>query len=443
MDGVGNWTISLALFSQGTTPINFYATDQNGTSSPRSVSLSIDTVAPGIDTIAVPDCLYSLRASACLLPSVSSTLAWTSSSTDISFFNIFQNNVSIGTTTALSLATTLSAGVNTFFIVTEDVVGNRATSSDYTIEMNSSPIIINEIAWSGTATSSADEWIELYNKTAYTLDLSRVVLRAEDGAPYIFLSGTIAPNGYYLIERTNDNTISDITADLAVPFSGIGNSFGLLNGGEVLYIEHLSSATTTLDMTPALSSCGGSWCAGTDGTRQSMERVNASAPGATTTNWMSNNILVKNGHDFGGLVINGTPKELNSASQLKQIGYYCAPYTSTYIEGGVYTHIGTICHYLSLGVSGLTRYGDIYKGTVGSSTIVTGHQLGNPIDSLQNGDTLSSPQTGERFFVAIFQIRSGPNFEFGQDLNGFRNYFQTGSIPPHPNFGILNFIYGP
>ena len=46
------------------------------------------------------------------------------------------------------------------------------------------------------------------------IDLTGWTINAVDGTPSIALSGTITAGGYYLLERTDDTTISDITADL-------------------------------------------------------------------------------------------------------------------------------------------------------------------------------------------------------------------------------------
>ena len=75
-------------------------------------------------------------------------------------------------------------------------------------------VIISEIAWGGTAASANDEWIELYNTTASPIDLTGWTLNAADGSPSIALSGSIAGMGYFLLERTDDTTVSDIAADL-------------------------------------------------------------------------------------------------------------------------------------------------------------------------------------------------------------------------------------
>ena len=96
----------------------------------------------------------------------------------------------------------------------------------------SANVSINEIAWMGTAVSGTDEWIELVNDSDTSVDLSGWRIEAEDGSPSIGLSGMIAANGYFLIERTDDTTVPDITADLVAPF---GN--GLSNTGETLRLK--------------------------------------------------------------------------------------------------------------------------------------------------------------------------------------------------------------
>ena len=46
----------------------------------------------------------------------------------------------------------------------------------------------------------------------------------EDGGMTITLLGTMGNGGYFLIERTDDTTIPDVSADLITTFgSGLGN----------------------------------------------------------------------------------------------------------------------------------------------------------------------------------------------------------------------------
>lgn len=76
-------------------------------------------------------------------------------------------------------------------------------------------VVINEVAWGGTAASANHEWIELRNNTTATIDLTGWRLYGSGGAtpPDIILSGTIPVSGYFLLERVTDLAVSDIPAD--------------------------------------------------------------------------------------------------------------------------------------------------------------------------------------------------------------------------------------
>jgi len=163
-------------------------------------------------------------------------------------------------------------------------------------------VVINEVAWAGTQCSANDEWIELYNNTSETIDLTGWVLKAVDGSPIITLQGTIPPFGFFLLERSDDNTVADITADQI--FKGY-----LLDSGEIL---ELRDATGTLVDTA--NADGGPWPAGqASPERRSMERINPAGPD-TDDNWGTNNGFIRNGIDCGNNPITGTPKALNSVS---------------------------------------------------------------------------------------------------------------------------------
>ena len=425
------WSLTLSDFSEGTITVSFYSTEDTLTSSAVEYQLTIDTTAPAIPSLTITECSNSLSSSVCLSPSTTANLSFTSTSTDISYYEIVKDSTVVSTTTATTSAQTLSNGTSSIEIVAYDSAGNSSTSTSQSIIVDTRPIVINEIAWSGTASSTADEWIELYNTTSYTIDLSNVTLSATDGVPYLPLSGTIATDSYYLIERTDDTTTS-VTADLTTPFSGIGGGSGLSNTVEVISLIH-NYGSTTIDSTPSVSA----WSAGQETNNISMERINSDNTGTDENNWASNNTYTKNGTDVGGNTINGTPKSRNSVS-LHSIGYYCPDETTSFVSGGYYIPTSGSCVYLSSSISG-NRYGDIYKGTVASSTIINGHSLGSNATSTQNNDNLSNPIQGEDYFVAIY-ARTTINVD---DITNFRNYFKTGAnAPPHLDYGVLEWKYG-
>lgn len=147
---------------------------------------------------------------------------------------------------------------------------------------SNSDIIINEIAWMGTNTSHSDEWVELYNNTNSLIDIDGWTLKAIDGTPEIILSKTIQPNGFYILERTDDTTILNIIADQI--YTGALN-----NKGE--YLQLFDNQNNLIDEI----NCTDGWLAGDNITKQTMERINS-----ISSNWQtSENPL-------------GTPSTINS-----------------------------------------------------------------------------------------------------------------------------------
>lgn len=92
-------------------------------------------------------------------------------------------------------------------------------------------VVINEIAWMGSTGNANAEWIELRNTSASSVSLEGWTLAAEDGSPSITLSGTIGASGFFLLERTSDESVSGVTADLI--YTGV-----LGNAGETLVLKN-------------------------------------------------------------------------------------------------------------------------------------------------------------------------------------------------------------
>jgi uncharacterized repeat protein (TIGR01451 family) len=169
-------------------------------------------------------------------------------------------------------------------------------------------VVINEVAWMGTGAYPSDEWIELYNTRDVTISIDSWQL-VDDDQLNIPLSGELPPQSYYLIERTDDDAVSDIAADWAGSFG----SGGLSNGGEVLTLtDGLGNIVDTAN------AHGGEWPAGaaSDGSPAyaSMERISPAAPDSDD-NWCTNDGITSNGEDANGDPINGTPKDQNSCYQ--------------------------------------------------------------------------------------------------------------------------------
>ena len=144
-------------------------------------------------------------------------------------------------------------------------------------------IVINEIAWMGTENSANDEWIELYSDQQ--VNLTGWILEAADETPFINLEGTISANSYFLLERTDDNSVPNITANQIY----IG---ALENSGE--YLKLRDSSNNIIDEV----NCSDGWMAGNNLTKQTMER--------TASSWQTS------------LNSGGTPKRQNSKGQKPQ-----------------------------------------------------------------------------------------------------------------------------
>jgi hypothetical protein len=455
------WSLPFSDLPEGTTTIKFFAVDQSGAQSgPKEATLNVYTIQPKATGVSIVECSHSLQSppQSCLLPAGSATISWSVNSPNYNYFEIikgtnFTGYSTIATTTETSVTVSTVAGPYDIKVVAVSIFGNRDSStSGNTAYFTASymPVIINEVAWSGTDASSYDEWIELKNRTNMALNLSSFAISAEDGAPDIALSGTIPSQGYFLIARGEaGDTFSDVTVDLAVPFSGIGGGAGLVNGGEVLNLVFGGGAsTTTIDQTPALADCSG-WCGGNSSPDyKTMERKHADTIGSDKNNWGTNDGSYIVGHDNAGNAINGTPKARNSVSMGKA-GFYCDPYTASFIEGEYYipTLSGSAyfnCRFLSYGLNGY-KFANLYRGTVGSSTSIYEQNMSTftEYEKLINVNPANFVQ-GENYFVAIYEspLLSGSLFNTAE-MNQFKDFF-TGraTTSSHERYGVLNWRYG-
>ena len=190
-------------------------------------------------------------------------------------------------------------------------------------------VVINEVAWGGTAASPEDEWIELRNNTDQSIDLTGWSLRWQRRQPAtpeetdwktVELSGTIAPAGYYLLERSDDEAASGITANLiygtTAPYS-----LELSDLGEV--IELVNADGGVVDTANADHPEREGWVAGTgpDGVPPfgTMERIDPLSPD-TDSNWATNRHLIINGLDALNDVLTGTAGMANENTLIRTLG---------------------------------------------------------------------------------------------------------------------------
>ncbi|MBU1015288.1 lamin tail domain-containing protein [Patescibacteria group bacterium] len=188
-----------------------------------------------------------------------------------------------------------------FSLTAKDKAGNSSeTETSIAIELAKS-VVINEVAWMGTAASPNEEWIELFNSREETMSIAGWELRARDGTPSVQLTGSIPSQGYYVLERTDDTPISNQEA--ALTYTG-----ALENTGETL--ELFDAGGVLLDS--ILMEEG--WVKGNNEEKRTMERINPEKSGSDPENWETNILVVRNGEDSQGNPINGTPGKQNSVS---------------------------------------------------------------------------------------------------------------------------------
>ena len=94
------------------------------------------------------------------------------------------------------------------------------------------PVVISEIKWMGSMTSSSDEWIELYNLSPSPIDLDGWVIAkpGSDGEVQEMVrleAGTLAPGEVFLVSNFghgDDRTSLDVAPDLVNSAVSLANS---------------------------------------------------------------------------------------------------------------------------------------------------------------------------------------------------------------------------
>ncbi|MDP3989083.1 MAG: hypothetical protein Q8P93_02520 [bacterium] len=274
-----------------------------------------DTTAPTL-LASIPACSDSFSSSGCVVATSTIILLHSSDADDLAYFEVTIDGVS-ATTTATSTVYSMASESADISVQAFDISSNASTPVAFTVFSSVRPVVISEIAWSGTHSSYNDEWIELYNNTPLPISLDGWYLYSQsDNSPNIALEGEIAGGGYYLIERKigsktdelTESPISGIVADMWVSFG-----LGLKDTGEPLALVY---GSTTIDETPV---CYQKWCFGTANkggiiseSRNSMERLHLNAPGADRNAWETWRNLFTYATSTNGSEIYGTPRRRNS-----------------------------------------------------------------------------------------------------------------------------------
>ncbi len=147
------------------------------------------------------------------------------------------------------------------------------------------PVIISEVAWMGSLTSANDEWIELRNISSSAVDLAGWSMVDKDEDIKVVLSGRLEAGSFYLLERTNDDSVPGEIAD-QIYTGALANQ----NDGLRLFNKQCQLIDEVL--------ASSDWPAGNSQGRRTMER-------GTDLSW----------HTYSGsqsVGLYGTPKKENS-----------------------------------------------------------------------------------------------------------------------------------
>ncbi len=201
----------------------------------------------------------------------------------------------------------LNDNIYSFRVRAQDKDGNQGNWSETTINLTN-PVVINEVAYAGTDASPDDQWIELYNRSNKDIDLTGwKIVSGLNGSDTLNLSlkGTILSKGYFILERNDDNSLSDVLAD-QIFTDPIGKNYFYLRDEKNRYIDEFYMPYNGLDENSFIK----------DGNHYSVERISPYSFGIYDKNWKINNGKILNGKDKNENQIYGTPGQQNSVYQM-------------------------------------------------------------------------------------------------------------------------------
>lgn len=197
-------------------------------------------------------------------------------------------------------------------------------------DTETTPIIINELAWAGSSSSSQDEWIELKNTTDEDIDLTGWQITKDtsgDGSNEVLMleiindidnpqNTIILAEGYFLIaHNAQDHNFGDEEIEklsvLNIEPDYIDNSITLSNSNLSikLYNGLWDNGGELIDT----AGDGNTPLAGDNDTKTSMEKNEIYAPGNLLDSWHDSTEAINLDE---GVIDKATPKSVNSSTQL-------------------------------------------------------------------------------------------------------------------------------
>lgn len=198
-------------------------------------------------------------------------------------------------------------------------------------------VVINELMWMGSSTSSADEWIELRNMSEATVDLSGwQITRRSSGVEALMLTipggKSIPADGYFLMANNGPTALfgtapNQKESPLAVTPDVVDASVSLLNSGLQLKL-YAGAWDAGAPLVDTADDGSGNPLAGahdsTKGVFASMERNLVPGDGTVAASWHT--AALSSGWDVGSIEL-GTPGSANTP--MAPVAVLSAPDTAT------------------------------------------------------------------------------------------------------------------
>lgn len=319
----GEWMLELSNLPQGTTTLNFFARDaEDHFSESVAIEIAIDSLPPTV-SLSVAECADGFMIERCLISKKDEiNVSWSVTKGEnysYKLLNTYEFWEDWGEEVEILLAETNSASTTVLtdlpsatpvgwrlVVVAQAEDGTEIQSEPFEIWFSDWPIVINEVGWTGTTASYTDEWLELYNPLPFELALDDFWLVGSDNKPLIELSGTIGGQDFYLIERGDDEVVSDLAADLVADFVEDSEAEGLPDNNLQLKLVKKEGETETIWDQTILFIPDHYWSGGSIERRWSKDGNLQSSWAEINTGWR------QNGHDRNGELIIGTPLMENS-----------------------------------------------------------------------------------------------------------------------------------
>ncbi|HEY71984.1 MAG TPA: DUF11 domain-containing protein [Thermoflexia bacterium] len=223
---------------------------------------------------------------------------------------------------------------------------------------NAGDVVINEVAWMGTAANSSDEWIELYNTTGSSIDIGNwSIYGADTGVCLNFydadgsITTTVPAHGYLIYANESDN-VNDPAGTSIVDIWDTSIGMNNSSPGQIILYDGPNCGGNTID---TANQNTGNWFAGDSGDTRTMERKDPTDSGTDGSNWATNDPnIAQNGFDANDADINGTPKARNSCYQSQAADLVIIKSGPANVETG-----SAITYYITLSNTGVVTATDV------------------------------------------------------------------------------------